>query len=144
MDVVYVVEVPMTLPLDANLPAEREHKAREALERAKEVGQEYESVEVHTQIVPARSVGAGIVELARSTGAEAIVMGAEPPTKIRGGAIYGGKGAARPAEVGAATEYVLKKAPCQVLLTAPSAPTEDDGDAAAQHSSREGRQATNA
>jgi basic amino acid/polyamine antiporter, APA family len=48
-----------------------------------------------------------------------IVMGAEPPTKIRGGAVLGGIGAARPAEVGAVTEYVLKKAPCRVLLTAP-------------------------
>ena len=40
-------------------------------------------------------------------------------TKIRGGATLGGIGAARPAEIGAATEYVLKKAPCRVLLTAP-------------------------
>jgi APA family basic amino acid/polyamine antiporter len=141
MDVVYVVNIPMTLPLDANLPAERAEKARAALERAKEVGEEYESVEVHTQILHARSIGAGIVELARSTGAEAIVMGAEPPTKIRGGAVYGGKGAARPAEVGAATEYVLKKAPCQVLLTAPPAPTDDDGVAAAKHPSGDGRHA---
>jgi APA family basic amino acid/polyamine antiporter len=141
MDVVYVVDIPMTLPLDANLPAERAEKARAALERAKEVGEEYESVEVHTQILHARSIGAGIVELARSTGAEAIVMGAEPPTKIRGGAVYGGKGAPRPAEVGAATEYVLKKAPCQVLLTAPPAPTDDDGVAAAKHSSGDGRHA---
>ena len=53
------------------------------------------------------------------SGAEAIVVGAEPPSRIRGGATLGGIGAARPAEIGAATEYVLKKAPCQVLLTAP-------------------------
>ena len=33
-----------------------------------------------------------------------------------------GRGAARPAEIGAATEYVLKKAPCRVLLTAPPEP----------------------
>ena len=39
--------------------------------------------------------------------------------------MLGGIGAAKPAEIGAATEYVLKKAPCRVLLTAPpEAPTE--------------------
>ena len=46
-------------------------------------------------------------------------MGAEPPTKVRGGAILGGIGAARPEEIGKVTEYVLRKAPCRVLLTAP-------------------------
>ena len=33
--------------------------------------------------------------------------------------MLGGIGAAKPEEIGAATEYVLKKAPCRVLLTAP-------------------------
>jgi APA family basic amino acid/polyamine antiporter len=138
LDVVYVVEVPMTLPLDAALPPEREEAAREALKRAKEVGEEYESVEVHTELLPARSIGAGIVEMARRTGAEAIVMGGEPPTKIRGGAVLGGIGAARPDEVGAATEYVLKKAPCRVLLTAPPAPADAQVEEVAQPASGDG------
>ena len=68
------------------------------------------------------TVGAGILEAARRSGAEAIVIGGEPPTKIRGGAMIGGIGAAKPAEIGAATEYVLMKAPCRVLLTAPPEP----------------------
>jgi APA family basic amino acid/polyamine antiporter len=50
-------------------------------------------------------------------------MGGEPPTRVRGGAILGGIGGARPDEIGEVTEYVLKKAPCRVLLTAP--PEED-------------------
>jgi APA family basic amino acid/polyamine antiporter len=50
-----------------------------------------------------------------------IVMGAEPPSRIRGGAILGGIGAARPDEIGPVTEYVLQKAPCRVLVTAPPA-----------------------
>jgi APA family basic amino acid/polyamine antiporter len=70
-------------------------------------------------VIRARDIGSGIVEAARRSGVEAIVMGAEPPSRIRGGATLGGIGAAKPAEIGAATEYVLKKAPCQVLLTAP-------------------------
>jgi APA family basic amino acid/polyamine antiporter len=122
LDVIYVIEVPLTLPLDAMLPADREEEARRALERAREVGEEYEDVEVNTQVIRARKVGAGIVEAARRSGAEAIVIGGEAPTKIRGGAMIGGIGAAKPAEIGAATEYVLKKAPCRVLLTAPPEP----------------------
>jgi APA family basic amino acid/polyamine antiporter len=119
LDVVYVIEVPLTLPLDAKLPQEREDEAQRALARAREVGEEYEDVDVTTEVIRARKVGAGILEAARRSGAEAIVIGGEPPTKIRGGAMIGGIGAAKPAEIGAATEYVLKKAPCRVLLTAP-------------------------
>jgi basic amino acid/polyamine antiporter, APA family len=119
LEVIYVIEVPLTLPLDAALPPEREAEARKALERAREVGEEYEDVGVTTEVIRARKVGAGILEAARRGGSEAIVIGGEPPTKIRGGATIGGIGAARPEEIGAATEYVLKKAPCRVLLTAP-------------------------
>src|SRR6185312_4553476 len=119
LELVYVIEVPLTLPLDAALPPEREEEARRALERAREVGDEYEDVGVTTEVIRARKVGAGILEAARRSGSEAIVIGGEPPSKIRGGAKIGGIGGAKPAEIGAATEYVLKKAPCRVLLTAP-------------------------
>ncbi|MEX2108953.1 MAG: amino acid permease [Solirubrobacterales bacterium] len=119
LDVVYVIEVPLTMPLDAELPPEWEREAERATCRAREVGEEYADVTVTTEVLRARDVGAGIVEAARRSDAEAIVVGAEPPTKIRGGATLGGIGAARPPEIGAATEYVLKKAPCRVLLTAP-------------------------
>jgi APA family basic amino acid/polyamine antiporter len=122
MEVVYVIEVPLTLPLDAKLPKEKEEKGRRALARAREVGEEYEDVEVTTDVIRARKAGAGILEAARRSNAEAIVIGGEPPTKIRGGATIGGIGAAKPEEIGAATEYVLKKAPCRVLLTAPPEP----------------------
>ena len=122
MAVVYVIEVPLTLPIDAKLSKEREERARRALARAREVGEEYSDVEVTTEVLRARKVGAGILEAARRTDAEAIVIGGEAPTKIRGGATIGGISAAKPAEIGAATEYVLKKAPCRVLLTAPPEP----------------------
>jgi len=119
LDVIYVVEVPLTLPLDAELPEELEGEALRAVERAREVAEEYEDVKVTVAVLRARDVGAGIVEAARRSEAEAIVVGAEPPSRIRGGATLGGIGAAKPPEIGAATEYVLKKAPCRVLLTAP-------------------------
>jgi len=130
LDLVYVIEVPLSLPLDAQLPPEREEEARRALERAREVGEEYEDVEVDTAVVRAREVGAGIVEAARRAESEAIVIGGEPPSRIKGGARLGGVGGAKPAEIGAATEYVLKKAPCRVLLTAPpEAPAEPPAEA---------------
>ncbi len=119
LDLVYVIEIPLTLPLDAALPPEIEAEAWRALQRASDVGDEYADVNVNAEVVRARGVGPGIVEAARRYGSEAIVIGGEPPTKIKGGATLGGIGAAKPAEIGAATEYVLKKAPCRVLLTAP-------------------------
>ena len=101
-------------------PPDQASAANAAVERAKEVGEEYETVEVHPSVIRARTVGAGIIEAARARRVELIVMGAEPPTRIRGGAILGGIGGSRPAEIGPVTEYVLRKAPCRVLLTAPA------------------------
>jgi APA family basic amino acid/polyamine antiporter len=121
LEVVYVLELPLTVPLDAPPPAERMEVANHALARAQEVGEEYETVEVATSVVRARNLGAGIVAAAREREIDVIVMGAEPPTQIRGGAVLGGVGGSRPAEIGPVTEYVLRKAPSRVLLTAPAA-----------------------
>jgi APA family basic amino acid/polyamine antiporter len=126
LDVVYVAEVPLTVPLDSPLSKDAQERGERALERAREIGDEYENVEVTTKLVPARSLGSGIVQEAREKGAEVIVMGGEPPTRVRGGAILGGIGGARPDEIGEVTEYVLRKAPSRVLLTAP--PEEDEAD----------------
>jgi basic amino acid/polyamine antiporter, APA family len=128
LEVIYVVDLPLTVPLDSPPPKERMEIANRALDRALEVGHEYETVDVNISVVRARSVGAGVVEAARDRGVEVIVMGGEPPTKILGGAVLGGLGGSRPAEIGPVTEYVLKKAPCRVLVTAPAA----DGSARAR------------
>jgi basic amino acid/polyamine antiporter, APA family len=122
LDLVYVIDVPLTEALDGELSAEREEEAKRALERAQEVAEEYENVRVVGEVIRARDIGAGIVDAARRSEAEAIVLGAEPPTKVRGGAVMGGISAARPDEIGAATQYVLTKSPCRVLLTAPPEP----------------------
>ncbi|MFN8159726.1 MAG: amino acid permease [Solirubrobacterales bacterium] len=118
LTVLYVTRVPLSLPVDANLP-ERDAEAERVLERARQVAAEYENVQVAKLSARAREVGPKIVSVALDLGVEAIVLGGEPPSKIRGGAILGGIGAAKPPEIGQATEYVLKKAPCRVLLTAP-------------------------
>jgi basic amino acid/polyamine antiporter, APA family len=120
IDVIYVHVVPMSLPLDARLPAEKLQRAEAALARAKEVGEQYEGVEVHTESVRGRRVGTSIVEAARRGGVEAIVIGAEPPSRIKGGGVLGGLAGGRPGSgLGPVTAYVLDKAPCRVLVTAP-------------------------
>lgn len=119
IEAVFIVEIPMSLPLDARIPDERIREARTALARAKDVGEEYEGVEVATASVRARTYGAGIVEEARRRGVEAIVLAAEEPTRMRGGRRLGGRAGPRNRSVGETTRYVLEKAPCRVILTAP-------------------------
>jgi APA family basic amino acid/polyamine antiporter len=119
LEVIYVSERPLTVPLDSPLPKAEMERADVVLQRAREIGEEYDAVDVSTDVVPARQVGQAVIAEARRRGAEVIVMGAEPPTKIKGGAVLGGIGASRPDEIGRVTEYVMRKAPCRVLLTAP-------------------------
>ena len=85
------------------------------------MGEEYEGVEVATATVRARRAGAAIVEEARRRGVQAIVLAAEEPSRIRGGALLGGRGGPLDNFVGEVTKYVVSKAPCQVILTAPPA-----------------------
>ena len=90
IEALFVVEVPMSLPLDARVPDEQIARAQGgAVRRAKEVGEEYEGVVVATAMVRARSVGAAIVSEAKRRGVEAIVLAAEAPTRTRGGALLG-------------------------------------------------------
>ena len=121
IEALYVVEVPMSLPYDARVPPEKIETGRRALSRAKEVGEEYEGVEVATAMVRGRSLGAAIVAEAKRRGVEAIVLAAEEPTRVRGGALLGGRGGPRDKFVGEMTRYVVEKAPCRVILTAPPA-----------------------
>jgi APA family basic amino acid/polyamine antiporter len=101
------------------LPEEEADLAQRATSRAKDIAEEYGDVEVRVEIERVRRRGTGIVYAARRLGADAIVMGAEPPSPIKGGARLGGIGDYRPEEIGPITAYVLKRAPCRVLLTAP-------------------------
>jgi APA family basic amino acid/polyamine antiporter len=118
LEALYVFEIPMSLPIDARVPEERLAEARKVLARAKEVGEEYEGVEVATAMVRGRTAGQAIIAEARRRGVEAIVLAAEEPTRVKGGAVLGGRGRARDRFVGDTTRYVVDKAPCQVILTA--------------------------
>jgi APA family basic amino acid/polyamine antiporter len=125
LEALYVFEMPMSLPLDARVPPERLERGRRALARAKQVGEEYEGVEVATTMVRGRGAGAAIVSEARRRGVELIVLAAEPPSGVRGGAILGGTGSKRERSAGDMTRYVIEKAPCEVVLTAAPAAAED-------------------
>jgi basic amino acid/polyamine antiporter, APA family len=111
----------MSLPLDARLPEEQIKHARQALARAKAVGEEYAGVQVATATVRTRRAGFAIVDEARRRGVEAIVLGAEEPSLIRGGARLGGRGGRLENFVGDITKYVVSKAGCRVIVTAPAA-----------------------
>jgi APA family basic amino acid/polyamine antiporter len=121
IEAIWVFEIPMALPIDARLPEAQIKRAQEALRRAKAVGEEYEGVQVQTAMIRARRAGAGIVTEARRRGVEAIVLAAEEPSRVRGGALLGGSGGPLDNFVGEATKYVLRKAECRVILTAPPA-----------------------
>lgn len=125
IEALYVLEVPMSLPLDARISDERILQGRRALKRAKEVGEEYENVSVATALVRGRSIGSTIVLEARRRGVQAIVLAAERPSRIRGGTLLGGRAQPFDRVLGEVTRYVVEKAPCRVILTAPPAGEED-------------------
>ncbi len=119
IEALHVIEIPMSQPIDAPVPPERLTRARQILARAKEVGEEYQGVEVATATVRARSTGEAIVREAARRGVELIVLAAERPSRIRGGPLLGGVEPRAAEFIGKVTEYVTRKAPCRVLLTAP-------------------------
>jgi APA family basic amino acid/polyamine antiporter len=121
IEAVWIFEMPMSLPLDARLPDAQVRHARQALARAKAVGEEYAGVQVATATIRARRAGQAILEEARRRGVEAIVLGAEEPSRIRGGSRFGGRGGPMENFVGEATKQVIAKARCRVIVTAPAA-----------------------
>ena len=121
IEALWVFVIPMSLPLDASLPDAQIKHARQVLARAKAVGEEYTGVHVATATVRTRRAGFAIVDEARRRGVEAIVLGAEEPSLIRGGARLGGRGGSLEGYVGDITKYVIRKAACRVIVTAPAA-----------------------
>jgi basic amino acid/polyamine antiporter, APA family len=99
-----VVVVPLELPLDTELP-EEEAKADEALDAAVAIGELY-GVDVTGRLVRARSAGRAIVEEAERRQTEIIVMGTPRRDPARG-AVFSDT-----------VDYVLKHAPCRVMVAA--------------------------
>jgi APA family basic amino acid/polyamine antiporter len=104
VEALYVIEVPLDRELEAPLPA-KEERAAASLEEARRLGEEL-GVEVAGTTLRARSIGKAIVEHARETNADVIVLGSSPRWR-------------RQSRFFSPTvDYVLRKAPCEVLIVA--------------------------
>ena len=102
-----VLEVPLELSLDAELPGHAERKAHDLLDEARAIGDAY-GVDVVGRLVRARRAGRAIVEEAERRNSEIVVMGAPRHDEHRRrGRIFGGT-----------VDFVLKHAPCRVMVAA--------------------------
>jgi APA family basic amino acid/polyamine antiporter len=101
-----VLEVPLDTPLNAELPW-LEAAANAELDEAVAIGDSY-GVDVQDRLVRARSAGPAIVDEAERRGTEIIVIGS--PRKALT--------SAQRAVFGRTVDYVLRHAPCRVMVTA--------------------------
>jgi APA family basic amino acid/polyamine antiporter len=101
--VVYVLEVPMALSLEADLP-EEEAEANELLDDAVSLVEAY-GVRAVARLARGRRAGPEIVREAERRSAELIALGAKRRHARTGTPIFG-----------TTTDYVLKQAPCRVLV----------------------------
>jgi APA family basic amino acid/polyamine antiporter len=114
VEALYVIVVPLELPLDADM-IEKEEAAVAAIAEASLLGADH-GVEVRGAIVRARTIGGAIVKEAQERGVDLIVLGSAPRWR-------------RQSRFFSPTvEYVLKKASCEVVVVAfPQGVLESDG-----------------
>ena len=102
IDALYVIEVPLNLPIDASLPEERE-RARQVLERTMSAADQFK-VKVTPIVVTARSAGRAIVEEAIARRSEVIVLGSQGKRRIADKVF------------GRTIDYVLNNLPCEAII----------------------------
>jgi APA family basic amino acid/polyamine antiporter len=102
------IEVPLDLPLDAELPREVE-EANEQLDEARAIGESY-GVRVVGRISRTRNIGRAIVDEAIRRNSEIIVMAGPRRVRLQRG---------RRQIFGDAVDFVLRHAPCRVMVTTP-------------------------
>jgi APA family basic amino acid/polyamine antiporter len=104
VEALHVVRVSLDLPLDAQL-SDEEADAEVALEEARALGADHD-VEVIGTTLRARAIGRAIVDHAQATGADLIVVGSSPRWR-------------RQSRFFSPTvDYLLRTAPCEVLIVA--------------------------
>jgi nucleotide-binding universal stress UspA family protein len=103
VELLAVLEVPFTLPLDAKVE-EDEKEALEILDCAESVAKQCVTA-VNKRIVKARNAGPAIVREAEMRCADLILM-ANTPVRVRGNV----------QQIHPAVDYVMKNAPCEVLV----------------------------
>jgi len=106
IEAVTVLEVPLDLPLDAELPGEEE-RANGELDEARAIGDSY-GIKVVDRLVRGRSAGEEIVKEAERRGTEIIVIGS-PRKRLT---------ARQQAVFGRTVDHVLRNAPCRVMVAA--------------------------
>lgn len=105
MDVLYVVEVPLQFPIDAVSDEQRRY-AENAFLKAAKIAERYD-VKINRRLQNARQAGPAIVQYARDSGADLLLMG-DVANRNRRGTRY-----AR------SVEYVFENAPCEVIIDRP-------------------------
>jgi nucleotide-binding universal stress UspA family protein len=105
IDAVTVVRVPRKYPLEGPLPADVAAKVEASLGEARALGADY-GVEVHGDVVRARSIGYAILDEARRRESDVIVLGSSPRWR-------------RQSRFFSPTvDFILRNAPCEVLVVA--------------------------
>ncbi len=99
---VYVIEVPLTLPRNAEM--EKEHRKALGVLAGAEAIARANNVEIKTEVVQTRSVSQGVLDLARERDAHLIVIGAYREGKYAG------------APLGRSIEAIAASATCDVLI----------------------------
>jgi basic amino acid/polyamine antiporter, APA family len=102
------IEVPLDLPLDTELP-EEVREANEQLDEARAIGDSY-GVRVIGRIARTRNIGRAIVDEAIRRNSEIIVMAGPRRVRLQHG---------RRQIFGDAVDFVLRHAPCRVMVTTP-------------------------
>ncbi len=103
VELLVALEVPFTLPLDARVEDD-EKDALEILDRAESVAKQSITV-MNKRIVKARNAGPAIVREAEMQTVDLILM-ANTPSHVRGNVQH----------IHPAVDYVMKNAPCEVLV----------------------------
>jgi nucleotide-binding universal stress UspA family protein len=104
MDVLYVVEVPLQLPLDAT--GNEQANADAAFQRAAKIAARYD-VKINRRMQKARQAGPSIVEYAREHNVDLLMMGDVAKSNRRG------------TRYARSVEYVFENAPCEVIIDRP-------------------------
>jgi nucleotide-binding universal stress UspA family protein len=114
VEALYVIRVPLDLPLEADL-TDKEDAAAASLAEARLLGADH-GVDVRVETIRARSIGDAIVSEAVRRDHDLIVVGSAPRWR-------------RQSRFFSPTvEFVLRKAPCEVLVVAfPEGVMEEDG-----------------
>jgi len=105
LDIVYVTEVPLTLPLSA-MTEEESRRADQAFELAARIAARYD-VRINKRVQKARQAGPAIVQYARENNADFVLMA---------GTATNGR---RPSHYARSVEYVLAHALSEVIIDRP-------------------------